>query len=148
MPILYSQKSSTPFMVNNVAVLLAVCVILIPLPSDGFASNLVTTTIGCMTDLSTEEVIMNNEVKSPEESDFPKMHLVVLDSNSNHLESPYRYDPSLSSLEIHIKFVNPYPSSEFSELADLQFVMEVEGNAQFIDGGAIGCDGNIRVRSL
>ena len=116
---------------------------------DGFASFLVETKMGCMTDLSIEEIIMNNEVKSPEESDFPKMHLVVLDANENHMETPYHYDPSSSlssssgSITIHIAFVNPYSITEFRE--DLQFVMEVEGPAEFIDGGAIGCEGNIRI---
>ena len=115
---------------------------------DGFASFLVETKMGCMTDLSIEEVIMNNEVKSPEESDFPKMHLVVLDANENHMETPYHYDPSSSlsssgSITITIAFVNPYSIQEFRE--DLQFVMEVEGPAEFIDGGAIGCEGNSRI---
>lgn len=97
-----------------------------------------------MTDLSIEEVIMNNEVKSPEESDFPKIHLVALDENENHIDSPYHYDPSLSSLSgINIKFVNPYSIQEFPE--DLYFVMEVEGPAEFIKGGTIGCDLNIRL---
>ena len=100
-----------------------------------------------MTDLSIEEVIMNNEVKSPEESDFPNMHLVVLDANENHMETPYHYDPSSfsssGSIDINIAFVNPYSIQEFRE--DLQFVMEVEGPAEFIDGGAIGCEGNIRI---
>jgi hypothetical protein len=102
---------------------------------------------------------MNNEVKSPEESDFPKMHLVVLDSNNNHLESPFRY--SSSSSEIKIAFINPYSLKDFPE--DLQFVMEVgnvaataggsnknedddnEVPAEFIDGETLGCYGNIRV---
>jgi hypothetical protein len=116
---------------------------------DGFASNLVETKMGCMTDLSIEEVIMNNEVKSPEESDFPKMHLVVLDANENHMETPYHYDPSSlsssssGSININIAFLNPYSIKEFRD--DLQFVMEVEGPAEFIDGGAIGCEGNIRI---
>ena len=84
--------------------------------------------MGCMTDLSIEEVIMNNEVKSPEESDFPKMHLVVLDANENHMETPYHYDPSSlsssGSIDINIALFNPYSIQEFRE--DLQFVMEVE----------------------
>ncbi len=109
--------------------------------TQGFASNLIVTTIGCMTELSTEEVIMNNVVKSPEDSDFPKMHLVVLDASHNHLESPYHYPAD--ETEISLAFVNPYSEDEFSE--DLQFVMEVEGPASFLDGGTIGCDGNIRV---
>lgn len=97
-----------------------------------------------MTDLSTEEVIMNNEVKPPEESDFPKMHLVVVDSNDQHLETPYRYDPTLST--IRIAFVVPYSTAEFNE--DLQFVVEVEGPekaAEFVAGGSIGCDNLRRV---
>jgi hypothetical protein len=111
---------------------------------EGFASNLIVTTMGCMTDLSTEEVIMNNEVKSPEDSDFPKMHLVVLDASNNHIESPFHYDTSTEQLpEISIAFVNPYSTDEFSE--DIQFVMEVDGPASFIEGGTIGCDGNKRV---
>jgi hypothetical protein len=93
-----------------------------------------------MTDLSTEEVIMNNVVKSPEESDFPKMHLVVLEG-SNHVESPYHYTTD----EISIAFVNPYSTEEFPE--ELQFVVEVDGPASFIHGGTIGCDGNKRVAS-
>lgn len=113
----------------------------LPLGVDAFASNLVVTTIGCMTDLSTDEIIMNNEVKFPEDSDFPKMHLVVLDDDDNHMESPYKYH----SQELSLAFINPYSKSEFSD--DLQFVMEVEGPASFIDGGAIGCNNNIRVSS-
>jgi len=97
-----------------------------------------------MTDLSIEEVMMNNEVKSPEESDFPKIHLVALDGNKNYIDSPYHYDPSSSSLSgINIKFVNPYSIQEFPD--DLHFVMEVEGPAEFIEGGTIGCDLNIRL---
>merc|ERR1740133_559453 len=46
-------------------------------------------------------------------------------------------------ITITIAFVNPYSIQEFRE--DLQFVMEVEGPAEFIDGGAIGCEGNIRI---
>jgi hypothetical protein len=126
---------------------------------DAFASNLVVTTIGCMTDLSTDEIIMNNEVKLPEESDFPKMHLVVLDEDDNHLESPFKYHPSTET-ELKLAFVNPYKDTdEGRELGDIQFVMEVgvvgaageeeDGEApspaSFINGGAIGCDGNKRV---
>ena len=136
---------------------------------DAFASNLVVTTIGCMTDLSTDEIIMNNEVKLPEESDYPKMHLVVLDDDDNHVESPYKYhssslsDSSSSPTELKLAFVNPYKDTdEGRDLGDIQFVMEIgvvggsnEGGgeeeespsspASFIDGGAIGCDGNKRV---
>merc|ERR1712194_843729 len=98
----------------------------------GFPSYLISTKIGCMTDLSIEEVMMNNEVKSPEESDFPKIHLVALDGNKNYIDSPYHYDPSSSSLSgINIKFVNPYSIQEFPD--DLHFVMEVEGPAEFIE---------------
>jgi hypothetical protein len=107
--------------------------------TNAFASNLIVTTMGCMTDLSTEEVIMNNEVKAVADSDFPKMHLVVLDENSNHMESPYHYNTE----ELSLAFVNPYTKEEFSE--DIQFVMEVDGPASFIDGGTIGCDGDKRV---
>jgi len=110
----------------------------------GFPSYLISTKIGCMTDLSIEEVMMNNEVKSPEESDFPKIHLVALDENKNYIDSPYHYDPSSSSSSgINIKFVNPYSIQEFPD--DLYFVMEVEGPAEFIEGGTIGCDLNIRL---
>lgn len=91
---------------------------------------------------------MNNEVKPPEESDLPKMHLVVLEGGSNnHIESPYHYDPSPGAPSaISIAFVNPYPTSEFND--DLQFVIEVEGPtedsraAEFPDGG---CDNNKRI---
>jgi len=124
---------------------------------DAFANNLVETKMGCMTDLSTEEVIMNNEVKPPEESDFPKMHLVVLDdtNNDNHLETPYRYDPSGAATTIRIAFVIPYSTSEFNE--DLQFVVEVEEHeqpikedavsaaAEFVAGGSIGCEHHRRL---
>lgn len=89
-------------------------------------------------ELDTTEIIMNNEVKPPEESDFPRMHLAVLEGD-NHIESPYHY----SSDELTVAFVNPYTKEEFHD--DLQFVIEVEGPAEFIDGGAIGCDGNKRV---
>ena len=122
---------------------------------DAFANNLVETNIGCMTDLSTEEVIMNNEVRPPEESDFPKMHLVVLDSKDRHLESPYSYDASSATTTIRIAFLIPYPTSEFND--DLQFVAEVErigaGDeetqapppAEFVAGGSIGCEHHRRL---
>ena len=117
--------------------------------ADAFASNLVDTGIGCMTELSTDEVIMNEEVRPPEQSDFPKMHLAVLDGKDQPIEeSTYKYDPTVPSLRI--AFVNPYPTKEFND--DLQFVIEVEGktedsrDAEFIDGdGSIGCDNNKRV---
>jgi hypothetical protein len=88
---------------------------------------------------------MNNVVKSPEESDFPKMHLEVV-SDDNH-EAPEN--------EIRIAFVNPYSTEEFNE--DIQFVMEVglvteEGTedappapASFVNGGTIGCENDKRV---
>jgi len=116
---------------------------------DAFANNLVETNIGCMTDLSTEEVIMNNEVKPPEESDFPKMHLVVLGDSDKELETPYYYDPS-STKTVRIAFVIPYSTSEFND--DLQFVVEFEepgkedsNAAEFVAGGPIGCENNKRV---
>lgn len=124
---------------------------------DGFASNLVVTTIGCMTDLSTDEIIMNNEVKLPEESDFPKMHLVVIDDNDNHIESLFKYEPSSTETELRLAFINPYKGTdEGRDLGDIQFVMEVgvvggaieedsPSPASFTHGGAIGCDGNKRV---
>eukprot|EP00529_Nitzschia_sp_RCC80_P031609 CAMPEP_0113495250 /NCGR_PEP_ID=MMETSP0014_2-20120614/29517_1 /TAXON_ID=2857 /ORGANISM="Nitzschia sp." /LENGTH=357 /DNA_ID=CAMNT_0000389151 /DNA_START=398 /DNA_END=1471 /DNA_ORIENTATION=- /assembly_acc=CAM_ASM_000159 len=106
---------------------------------------------------------MNNEVKLPTESDYPKMHLVVLDDDNNHLESPFKYHSSPESppTELKLAFVNPYKDTdEGRDLGDIQFVMEigvVGGNrdtnededspspASFIDGGTIGCDGNKRV---
>ena len=106
----------------------------------GFADNLVITKIGCMTELDTSEVIMNNVVKSADESAFPKIHLAAVD-NDNHVESPYHYKDT----EVNIAFVIPYSTSEFNE--DVQFVMEVDGPAEFVDGGTIGCDGNKRVSS-
>lgn len=116
---------------------------------DAFANNLVETNIGCMTDLSTEEVIMNNEVRPPEESDFPKMHLVVLDGSDKQLETPYQYDPSATTT-VRIAFVIPYSTKEFNE--DLQFVVEVEeagkedsNAAEFVAGGPIGCENHKRV---
>jgi hypothetical protein len=104
----------------------------------GFADNLIVTRIGCMTELDTTEVIMNSFVKAPEASDFPKMHLAVV-VDDNHMESTFHY----SSTSLKIVFVNPYTPEEFNE--DLQFIMEVEGPAEFSDGGAIGCEGNRRV---
>ena len=120
----------------------------------GFANNLIVTTVGCMTELDTSEVIMNNMVKAVDESDFPKMHLVVVDSKTdNHIESPYHFAPK--EKEITIAFVNPYSKDEFND--ELQYVMEIlseEGseedkpaNAEFIDGGTIGCTNNKRVAS-
>lgn len=112
----------------------------------GFADNLVTTSVGCMTDLDTSEVIMNNVVKSAEESDYPKMHLVVVDDDENHIESPYQYSASATTLQI--AFVNPYSAKEYADGGDLQFVIDVvEGSAEFIEGGALGCDKNKRVSS-
>ena len=118
------------------------------LVADAFATNLVNTGIGCMTELSTDEVIMNEEVKPPEQSDFPKMYLAVLDKSDTPIDSNrFQYDPTVPTM--NIAFVNPYSSSEFNE--DLQFVMEIEGPtedskaAEFVDGGLIGCDHNKRV---
>lgn len=74
---------------------LVVCLVCVQIcPVNAFASNLITTSMGCITDLSTDEVIMNNEVKAAADSDFPRMHLVVLDSNdsNNRMESPFRYN--------------------------------------------------------
>ncbi len=100
-----------------------------------------------MTDLSTDEVIMNEEVKPPEESDFPKMHLAVLDDNENPIEKTiFEYDPSAKMIQI--AFVNPYTTDEFQD--DLQFVVEIEGPtedsraAEFVSGEAIGCENNRR----
>ena len=116
--------------------------------ADAFASNLVETSIGCMTELSTDEVIMNEEVKPPEESDFPKMHLAVLDGSDKPIEvTALSYDPTVKTIQI--AFVNPYTTSEFND--DLQFVMEIEGPtedsraAEFVSGGSIGCENNKRV---
>ena len=116
--------------------------------ADAFANNLVVTSIGCMTDLSTDEIIMNEDVKPPEESDFPKMHLAVLDEYQKPIDmTTVLYDPTAKTLEI--AFVNPYTINEFNE--DLQFVMEIEGPtedsraAEFVSGGSIGCDNNKRV---
>ena len=100
---------------------------------------------------------MNFEVKSAEDSDFPRMHLVVVDDKSgNHIESPYHYSKDDGSetgaIEVSIAFDNPYTPDEFNE--DLQFAMEVQSNsgeeadtpgAEFLGGGAIGCDHNKRV---
>ncbi len=129
--------------------------VLLDLPStnrilfaDAFASNLVETKMGCMTDLSTDEVIMNEDVKPPEESDFPKMHLAVLDESDKPIDATsFSYDPTQKTLQI--AFVNPYSTSEFND--DLQFVMEIEGPtedsraAEFVSGGSVGCDNNKRV---
>jgi len=116
--------------------------------ADAFANNLVETGIGCMMELATDEVIMNEEVKPPEESDFPRMHLAVLDENDKPIESAtYKYDPTVT--KIKIAFVNPYTTSEFNE--DLQYVIDVEGPtedsraAEFVAGGSVGCDNNKRV---
>lgn len=84
-----------------------------------------------MTDLDTSEVIMNNVVKSPEESDFPKMHLALVNKESND--------------QLSVAFVNPYTKEEFFD--DLQFVMQIEGPAEFTGGGTIGCEGNNRLSS-
>jgi hypothetical protein len=97
-----------------------------------------------MTDLSTEEVIMNSFVKSETESDFPRMHLTVVESGNNHMESPYHFPPTISS-PLTIAFINPYTKDEFND--DIQFVMEVEGLAEFVSGGALGCENNKRVSS-
>jgi hypothetical protein len=112
----------------------------VPLAIQGFANNLVGSSVGCMTELDTTEVIMNSLIKAPEESDFPKMHLVVI-KDDNHMESPFHYTPSEEPLTI--AFVNPYSKDEFPD--DLQFVMDVKGPAEFVGGGYIGCEGNKRV---
>lgn len=84
---------------------------------------------------------MNSIVQSPEESDFPRMHLAVVDDGEYHIESPYLY----SQEELHIEFLNPYNAGVDEIVDDLQYVMEVEGPAEFIDGGSIGCEGNRRL---
>ena len=121
-----------------------------------FANNLIVSSIGCMTELDTSEVIMNNVVISAEESDFPKIHLAVLDEDKL-MESPYQYRPALgtTTAELTIVFVNPYTREEFPEKNDLQFVIQLQDNTpnggppgisgEFVSGGTIGCDGNQRV---
>ena len=126
--------------------LVLVCVLFIPTCS-GFANNLVTSRSGCMTELDTTEVIMNYAVKSAEESDFGKMHLAVLqeDTTNQYMESPFYYHPQPQGgdVTVTIAFVNPYSKEEFSE--DLQFAIQVEGPAAFLQGdGAVGCEGNRR----
>jgi hypothetical protein len=111
-----------------------------PMAIHGFANNLVGSSVGCMTELDTSEVIMNNVIKASEDSDFPNMHLVVL-KDDNNMESPFHYTPSEEQLTI--AFVNPYSKDVFPD--DLQFVMDVEGPAEFVGGGTIGCEGNKRV---
>ena len=97
---------------------------------------------------------MNYEVKSAEDSDFPRMHLVIVDDKSgNHVESPYHYSRTddVEPTVVSIAFDNPYPPAEFN--ADVQFVMEVQPldgddsnhGAEFVGGGAIGCEHNKRV---
>lgn len=124
-----------------------------------FASNLIVSSIGCMTELDTNEVIMNNLVKSADESDFPNIHLAVWDGTNNVAieESPFQYRPALgtTNAEITIAFVNPYTPQEFPEKNDLQFVIQMQDDtpgagspgtsAEFVSGGTIGCDGNQRV---
>ncbi len=122
----------------------------------GFANNLIITSIGCMTELDTSEVIMNNVVKSAEESDFPNMHLAVL-VDDKVMESPFHYRPApgTTSADVIVIFVNPYTVDEFPEKNDLQFVIQLRDtsggepgtSAEFVSGGTVGCDGNQRVSS-
>jgi hypothetical protein len=135
------RHSATAALVVGSTVGLCLILCLCTPTANAFASNLIVTSMGCMTELSTDEVIMNNEVKAAADSDFPKMHLVVIDSvNNNHMESPYHFT---TSPELTIAFVNPYTKEEFAD--DLQFVMEVDGPASFIEGGTIGCENDKRV---
>lgn len=109
-----------------------------------------------MTELDTSEVIMNSVVKAPEDSDFPKMHLAMVDGDeSAHAETPIVYQPDAgtTTATLTIAFVNPYSTDEFPEKNDLQFVIQLEDSSggapgvsgEFVDGGTIGCEGNQRV---
>ena len=51
--------------------------LLLPPSADAFATYLMGN-VGCMTDLSTDEVIMNSPVVAAADSDHPKVHLAVV----------------------------------------------------------------------
>lgn len=145
-------------MMSVVMMILVVLLCFETKPVRGFASNLIVSSMGCMTELDTSEVIMNNYVKSAEDSDFPNMHLAVL-VGENRMEesSPFQYRPApgTTAAELTIQFVNPYTSDEFREQKEMQFVIQLQDtttgeggtttSAEFVSGGTIGCEGNQRV---
>ena len=91
---------------------------ILPRGSDAFAYNLVGSRSGCMTELATSEVIMNNRVVSASESDFPEMRLVVLHDVEERSIIEVQHNHTMPFLA-WIKLSNPYP-----ELENIQYVLE------------------------
>ena len=102
--------------------------------ADAFASYLLSN-IGCMTDLSTDEVIMNSQVVSAVDSSHPKVHLALASEQPN--------DEANLRVEEYTKiYVTPPPppndmvvlvdlqlnTEDYADLKDVQFVVDVEGS--------------------
>ena len=109
-----------------------------------FASYLLSN-VGCMTDLSTDEVIMNNQVVDAEDSDRPKVHIVLSkgEGQDKFIDKMETVDkitkiwlkPNSEELELNIQMW-------VDNLKDLQFVMETTPGAAFLNGQ---CEDNKRI---
>ena len=125
--------------------------------ADAFATYLLGN-MGCMTDLSTDEVIMNSQVVSATDSSHPKVHLALASEQPND-EANLRVEDSTKI------YVTPPPppndkvvlidlrlnTEDYADLKDVQFVVDVESGSE--DGESTSsaslingqCDDNKRV---
>lgn len=107
--------------------------------TDAFPSMLVESNSGCMLELSTEEVIMNNLVVSRLESSRPDLYVgVVVDDDGTTPPTTLSRGPiSISSKEENrtyiVKLVNPG-----QDIPDLQYAIETTEGATFKGGGCNG----------
>jgi hypothetical protein len=120
--------------------------------TEAFASYMLSGS-GCLTDLSTEEIIMNNQVVDYEDSDHPTVHLDVVNRDDPAIEKMERNGASGAtkiwlvpgtatteeeiSLELRLDYDNRV-------LHDVQFVVETTPGAKFVGGQ---CDDEKRVAS-
>lgn len=110
--------------------------------ADAFASYLLSN-VGCMTDLSTDEVIMNSQVVAATESSHPRVHLMLAPEQPNS-------EAQLRVGDDSILYVTPAPpptdkvvlidlqlnTNDYDDLRDVQFVVDVmDGNADEADTG-------------
>ncbi len=115
--------------------------VLMPTGCDAFAYNLVGTRSGCMTELDTSEIIMNNKVVAVSESDFPKMRLGLVHEKEPSSVIEVDYNRSLP-FACWIRLSNPY-----DEFSTIEYVVETKStssknSATFAEVG--GCENNRR----
>ena len=112
-------------------------------PSHAFPSMLVDSNSGCLLELSSEEVIMNNRVVPHSESSRPDLYVAVIGSkdgtNDELSTTPFSRGPILISSENDktltylVKLINPG-----QDIPDLQYAMETTDGATFKGGGCNG----------